>query len=539
MLANKSGDANISASRHKLFIAALLVLVMSVLLFARLGRYHLWDDEANTALFAKSVWRTGDTYAMIGHNIVAYGGGRELENLRNRYMPPLSYYLAAPFLGLFGDSTFAARFPFAVCGLLTVGVIILWLRKDKAEVRTWWLMAIAIIGNVSMMLYSRQSRYYAPAMLFSTLVAYFYVHWDGRRRTMLCLILSSLMLLASNYMSYAALHFCMLADYLLWHRKQHAVKIKDWAIYLSAQIVVGGLLIWIYMPHKETGIELFSAIWFKTKAIMFLRSFRDLNRCEFGVLVLILAAPILSLIVRNRWLLRAFVAVLLYSLFVGIAAPETLYYKTAPMRMYSPVIPLYIGLGVLSLAALTRRIPKISIPLALVIFLTNVAHGGPVFKEGFRSTLAAYVGELVNPPPSAYGVAADWINKNVKDGASIWVSPFYAPYPLMFHAPKAVYAWQLSEQARVGQFALLPLIHFSGRALPDYIIVFGPEVRQVRRFLITAMPKGVSYSQTTLNIYWELGVQSTRPELYWHKFKAINDFDRDTEAVYIFRRVRP
>src|SRR5262245_22360989 len=113
-------------------IAAVVLLVASGLLFARLGHYALWDDEAITALTAKGVWQTGDTSARVGDNIVAYRSGLLLRNMKDRATPPLQFYIAAPFLGLLGDSALAARLPFAICGLACIVLILWWMFREDA-----------------------------------------------------------------------------------------------------------------------------------------------------------------------------------------------------------------------------------------------------------------------------------------------------------------------------------------------------------------------------------------------------------------------
>ena len=90
-------------------IGLTILLASALLIFARLGHYALWHDEAGTALSAIGVWRTGDTIAVIDHNIFAYESGKELRNLHLRYMQPLPSYLAAPFVGLMGNSSLGAR----------------------------------------------------------------------------------------------------------------------------------------------------------------------------------------------------------------------------------------------------------------------------------------------------------------------------------------------------------------------------------------------------------------------------------------------
>ena len=84
----------------KIWIAVVVLASMAFLMFFRLCHYALWDDEADTALFAVSIWRTGDTNALLDHNLIAHTDGQELKGLRNRYIPPLAFYLAAPSIGL-------------------------------------------------------------------------------------------------------------------------------------------------------------------------------------------------------------------------------------------------------------------------------------------------------------------------------------------------------------------------------------------------------------------------------------------------------
>lgn len=65
-------------------------MVVAALIFCGLGHYALWDDEAGTALTAKSILRTGDATAWVDdHNIFAYHEGAELRGLKRRHLPAL------------------------------------------------------------------------------------------------------------------------------------------------------------------------------------------------------------------------------------------------------------------------------------------------------------------------------------------------------------------------------------------------------------------------------------------------------------------
>src|SRR5437870_4738156 len=163
------------SSRTRLILSGLLVVCAAILLFTQLGHYALWDDEANTALHAKGVLRTGDTSAVIGHNIVAYRDGICLVNLRDRVTSPLSSYIVAGFMAVFGDSAFAVRLPFALFGLIFFAFVAWCLWKADADLQTWLLISMGLLANVELLLFSRQCRYYSLAILATAVISYLYL----------------------------------------------------------------------------------------------------------------------------------------------------------------------------------------------------------------------------------------------------------------------------------------------------------------------------------------------------------------------------
>jgi len=523
--------------RPEAIVAAAALTLSAALIFAGLGRYAFWNDEAYTALLAKSVWQTGDTHALLGHNLIAFQGGAALEGLRHRFDPPLAYYLAAPFLGLLGDTALAGRLPFALCGLATIALVVWWARRERATTLAWSVLVMAILGNVSLMLYSRQCRYYALAMLASAALTYLYLHWDGSRRALAAMAALSLALLGANYINYAAFYACAIADYLLWGRRRRRLSRRDLAILFVPQILLGGLMACVWNPLGRPVVSHQSASWLADKATLLWWNLRDLNRCEYGVGLLLLAAPVLGRLRRDPWLLRAFVALIVYVVATTLLSPQPVgITDSADVRYLVPLIPLCIALGVLVVLAATRRLPAAAVPLAALAFGTNLLHGAPLWDQPVRSTIAEYVGELAHPRPTAYGEAALWVNRHVAEGQSIWVLPEYAVSPLMFHAPRPVYAWQLRWPPDE-QFRGLPEIHFKDRVPPDYIIAFGPVVVPLRGLLDGWARSGVArYAPTaTLDVYWR---DDTRPELLWHAFRPVAGFRPDRECVYIFHRVR-
>jgi hypothetical protein len=175
-----------------------------------------------------------------------------------------------------------------------------------------------------------------------------------------------------------------------------------------------------------------------------------------------------------------------------------------------------VAIESLALCVLTRGRTWLAMTLGMAVFGTNLFNGGPLLWCGFRSTLASYLGETVHPHGDPFTETAQWINEHVRDRESIAVIPSAYVYPLMFHAPKATYAWQL-DGPPAGQFARLPPIHFFGVAPPDYILVFGSQVRGVEELMAWLGTRGAHYERiVTINRYF---MPLYRPELIWRTFE--------------------
>jgi predicted membrane-bound mannosyltransferase len=168
-----------------------VLCIAALFLFARLGHYSLWDDESYTALPALNLWRVGDTSLVFGKNIMAMRSGTLMTNLHERTYQPLMFCIAAPSLGLLGETAVAARLPFALCGLACVALLLHWAWRERLTSTTWLLLALALVGNVSFFLYSRQCRYYAPTILLSVAIAYSYRFYNGSRRSLVILAVLS------------------------------------------------------------------------------------------------------------------------------------------------------------------------------------------------------------------------------------------------------------------------------------------------------------------------------------------------------------
>src|SRR5205809_1083434 len=99
---------NLSRGAH----ISLIVIFGSILFFPFLGSVHLFDwDEINFAECAREMIVTGD-YSNVKINFQAFWE-----------KPPLFIWMQVLSMKIFGVNEFAARFPNAVCGIVTLLVI--------------------------------------------------------------------------------------------------------------------------------------------------------------------------------------------------------------------------------------------------------------------------------------------------------------------------------------------------------------------------------------------------------------------------------
>ena len=519
-------------------LACATILISSLLLFAQLGHYALWDDEVGLAIPAKQVWLTGDTSVVDGLNLMAPRGGVILRDLKDRANPPLPAFILSPLAAIAGTNTILLRLPFAISGLLCVGLMLGWLRMGSAPVRVWIILMVGIVGNVSLFLYFRQVRYYGFSILFCTAAVFCYLHWNKSRSHLTVLSLILFGILSTNYMVFAAFMSALVVDYFLWQRHINSLRKRD-VFYLSAPLVTfGSAVILIWNPYSTQITHQAAMNSFFDRLTLFWWTLRDLNANEFGCGLILIAAPFLYASgFKNQWLLRGPVAILAYCFVLAVVSPQPVSLTSvADIRYAAPLIPLCIAIAVVFLWVTTKKLPPYFVVLlALVIFGSNLLNNPYLTRNGFHFTIIDYATELITPPDEPYTPTSQWISCHVAKDSSIWVLPDYMTYPLMFHAPNAIYSWQLDpKQKEEAQFSHLPDIHFRGVVMPDYIVAFGPVVQQVRQYISQWATQGFRYDEEArLLTFWK---DLYRPELFWRTFKPIENFDPNTEGIYIFKK---
>lgn len=134
---NNTVSLNATLEKIPLGIHHLLIVAISLFFFVPfLGSVHLFDwDEINFAESAREMLVTGN-YFRVQINYEPFWE-----------KPPLFFWLQALSMKLFGINEFAARFPNAICGMVTLNFIF-YIGRKHFSTAFGWLWVAAYIGSL-------------------------------------------------------------------------------------------------------------------------------------------------------------------------------------------------------------------------------------------------------------------------------------------------------------------------------------------------------------------------------------------------------
>ncbi|MGE5856026.1 MAG: ArnT family glycosyltransferase [Syntrophaceae bacterium] len=497
-----------------------------------LTNHAFWDDEAGTALFARNLLATGELTAWDGVNLVGYRQGMQLdENLQNPYAAPLQYYIAAAGFTLFGETTFGGRILFLIAGILTLPALMIWARRHFDGRVPVWLPALVVALAPAWLLFIRQCRYFAPAMLF-TLCLLAAWSWTGatRRSRLTVLATGALSTAALWYASYlnAAAALAMLPVFLLDGRYRTRQKGVFLGVVLAVSLVCG---IHIYFAKGPTADQ-FAPTSFITGidrvAALFAQHMAGLGTFEFFpvLLAVVLMVPFagqrfgrLRRFARQGWVV--FLAMVAAILATALFSPQPVRgAASADMRYVAPLIVVGAAVTSVCLVILWELSRPMACLAVLLVVMTNALTLSwvAVPQIPLRSTLLSYIAEGAEDYRTGTEAFVEVVAA-LPGGSRVLIFPDYMTYGPMFYVPGQRYCWQLTERKTLqpGLRETLPDYLFVERARPDFILT-GPVAPEslIARFE-GKFGKGSYRLRGYLPGDWR---DFTRPEIPLHSFGA-------------------
>ena len=145
---------------------AILLAISGVFLFSNLGTDYLWEDEGDTAALAVNILKFGVPKAWDGSAFLDSDHGARLnQDLVMVTHPWVQYYVTAGSFAVLGQTTFAARIPFALAGWTSVVFVYFFLWRVTRNRLIAFSAAALLTFSVQFLLYARQCRYCALNML--------------------------------------------------------------------------------------------------------------------------------------------------------------------------------------------------------------------------------------------------------------------------------------------------------------------------------------------------------------------------------------
>ncbi|HEX8235076.1 MAG TPA: glycosyltransferase family 39 protein [Abditibacteriaceae bacterium] len=553
-------------------LLVVIFLLASYLALVRLDNTAFWDDEAHISIMARNFLHTGTWTGWDGRNLLGYGNGIVLEPNLRHIIPQLDAPVMAASFALFGETTWAGRFPFVVAGLLSLLVFALLLRREFPRQRSMQLFAFASLAfSVQFLLAVRVCRYYALAILFSLLVFSTYRRCveDKRLLDFMWLGLWSLLLFLTSCLNGGAFLGALALLHFVFYRK--AWNSREWtkAAVAVAVFLVGAVpyalvnRIWDFpLPVTQP--------WLQRKSIMLLANTIDLNTLgmswlvALGLLFLLTAhylrpAPIRNASTRDdtdygdtdnvgtvtRRAVQWAVLVLGYTFFVSMLSPLEFFTPFgSALRYLFPLLPFIAVLNAAFLWLVWRRMKLLAVALFLLLICTNLLSLTPR-ERVLQLPLLYYIGEVHQPYPTAYSEALRFLDAHARPDERVLAIPDHMNYPLMFYrGDRLRFACLLNRRTHLPlqTIAALPAPLLAEENFPDWLIALGNRPmanNSLRYFSRPHWENGqrVEYSYrlfTTLDVFFE---QTQRPEIPWHSFGPHRNFDRTQNAVYIYRRV--
>ncbi len=533
-----------------------LFLISAYGALANLDHVVFWDDEAFVGMVAKRHLETGEFSGWTGRNLYGYANGNVVTKDLRPINPPLDIWIASYSFRLFGVSTWAARFPFAIAGLLGLALFGLALRREWPGRNAAQLYAFGSLAlSVGFLLNIRTARYYSLCILFGLVCYYAYQNTliAKRKRDFLFLALGAAALFYSHFLICVVFLFSLAAVHLVCHR-------KEWAAVQWRQFGLAVLLfLSLTLPYAIT-FRVWDAPFFPASTVpwflrlLYLLQTNFMGWFEGGLLPLTVFVGILIIIglqsTKTRFkdlrasLLAWLLLLLAYTFMQALLSPMPVHGPSglADLRYYCLILPFCAGLTGLCLGALHSY----SRPLAIVGFVFLISCNG-LPGAAFRWTLPAFAREIHTPYPTSGSETIKFLHAHAKQDDVVRIVPHEHNYPVMFYTGDRLrFGALLNENThippeRIQQMGIFLLVE---KTFPNWVVFYSkndniPEWLGYLSRPVLQNGKWVAYEYRLakeLDVFFQ---QTQRPELPRHAFGPLTDYDKSKYNVYIYRRSGP
>jgi 4-amino-4-deoxy-L-arabinose transferase-like glycosyltransferase len=488
-------------------ILILLLVAASFLIFANLDNIYLWQDEAETAIIARGILDHGYPRGIEGENIlrVICGFGDNYLWVGHTW---LQFYLVALSYLIFGITTFASRFPFAVLGILCVYLTyLLGLRlfNNKTISR---ISCLLLVFSVPFLLHTRQCRYYSLTAFMVLLMILAYLTFVERKKfSTIKFMLSAILLFHSNHGAFIPVAGALFLHFMIFYFRKKDVKkllgvccgvalfTLPWFVFLKSWRHGRDGLTFTYLRHQfEFYFRVINKYIFPIgffAAIFMLRGIIARGRKKFF--------PSLNIDMAGGWLIPLIIIVnVVFFLFV-----EQRYF-----RYLFHLIPLFFIVEAAILAKWFKINKYLTALVLIILVFTSFFHR---FK--MSSPLLNYLYEITHDYDGPNEGVVKFLSQNAKPQDTVKVP--YGDRPVIFY-----------NKLRVDSRPF-----FENETYPEWIVF--------RKDWLGDSPLEHEYFKTIESRYEKIVLDypdirwGNRPDLGYHKFRTV----KGQPPVIIYKKV--
>lgn len=540
-------------------------IIFSALIVRGALAHPLWGDEAETALFARSILTHGVPYGWDGTYLMGNDNAVSLNSdLVNHSNPWLQYYLSAASFRLFGEGAFQARLPFLIFG--AVGVPLLYfltlkLTKDKL---VSFLTIFKFSLSASFILYATNARYYNTNVFFGLLFLFATLYLNEKKLwPKILLIFSSVGYVYSHYVSFPTFFGALFVAYCVyfWARGERWAEIRSFFVKYFGFSFVGFLffLPWILIMsplHGRGVIDVFdylSAIKALPDVLLYSYNFFSRNNA-FPVGMLIVFAGVVvwgfkkySKTVELKHLAPFLLILVVTFIYLLTNAVTTVALQadnpTLAPRYNTILLPLFTILSAYVLSVLYKLNKIVFIVIAVIFIFTDAF----ALRGEVHVRIWDYLNEVTNPYKTSDEYVANFLNKYAKNGDTAFVSLDRAHESLQFLLHKKIKfinrILPTNSNLFPKNYKVLPRYLYGYLGSPDWVIMYSKLHEGILFYnqdIRESYPLGLSpavnldrdYTVTVLPVYFLSDIQ--RPEIEFHQFYKVDP--TYIEQVFVYHK---
>jgi hypothetical protein len=201
----------------KHFPLVLLAIYSASMIFIGLGDNLLQVDEGNDTFISTNILKFGFPTHSDGVNYTLLWASSH-DGLFV-YRPWVPYYIQAFSLSLFGQTTFAARLPFALCGVLSVIFLYRFALKFTGRQFIAFLAALLLASSIPALIYFRTARYVGLPIFLSILLLSFYIEiYKNKKWNPFPLTVVSIIFFHTMYVEFAGMILGVLIHFFIYYK---------------------------------------------------------------------------------------------------------------------------------------------------------------------------------------------------------------------------------------------------------------------------------------------------------------------------------